>query len=80
MGVRFAPEYVVRKASPHLNGKVGRSHRTDKEEFYQYLNYKGDVDLEKKLRQWENIYNFERPSRALKGKTPYERLRERLAS
>ena len=43
-------EHVYIKArTPQLNGKVERSHRTDKDEFYQLLTYKGDVDLEKKL-------------------------------
>ena len=35
-----------------LNGKVERSHRSDQEEFYQLLSYKGDVDLNKKLDEW----------------------------
>ena len=41
-----------------LNGKVERSHRTDGEEFYQLLTYTDDVDLNKKLMEWENFYNF----------------------
>ena len=28
----------------------------------------------KKLRQWEDYYNFDRPHGALDGQTPYERL------
>jgi len=31
--------------TPQLNGKVERSHRTDKDELYQLLAYKDDVDL-----------------------------------
>jgi glycine dehydrogenase subunit 2 len=38
----------------------------------------GDVDLEAKLIEWENFYNFNRPHGAFNGKTPYEALRERL--
>ena len=30
------------------------------------------VDLNKKLKQWENFYNFGRPHTAHSGKTPYE--------
>ena len=30
----------IKPASPNLNGKVERSHLTDKREFYQLLNYK----------------------------------------
>ena len=62
-----------------LNGKVERSHRTDKDEFYQLLTYRDDVDLEKKLAVWEHFYNFDRPHGAHSGKTPYEALREKLS-
>jgi len=46
--------------------------------FYQLLSYKGDVDLEAKLDEWERFYNFHRPHGAHNGKTPYEALREKL--
>ncbi len=59
------------------NGKVERSHRTDKGEFDQLLTYKDDVDLEKKLAVWERFYTFDRPHGAHGGKTPYEALREK---
>ena len=52
-----------------------RSHRSDQEEFYQQLSYKGDVDLNKKLEVWEHFYDFNRPHGAHEGKTPYEALR-----
>jgi len=68
----------IKARTPQLNGKVERSHRSDQEEFYQLLDYRDDVDLEKKLAEWENFYNFARPHGAHKGKTPYESLRERL--
>jgi len=43
-------EHVYNKPrTPQLNGKVERSHRTDKGEFYQLLTYRDDVDLEKRL-------------------------------
>jgi IS30 family transposase len=68
----------IKPGTPRLNGKVERSHRTDKEEFYQLLSYTGDVDLNKKLNEWEAFYNFQRPHGAFKGKTPYEILKEKL--
>ena len=74
-GIRHA---YIKKGTPQLNGKVERSHRSDQEEFYQLLSCKDDIDLEKKLEEWENFYNFNRPHGAFNGKTPYEALREKL--
>jgi transposase InsO family protein len=75
MGIRHI---YIKPRSPHLNGKVERSHRTDQEEFYQLLTYTDDVDLNKKLGRWERFYNFDRPHGSLEGKTPYETLRSFL--
>ena len=69
----------IKPAMPHLNGKVERSHGIDKEEFYQMLNYKNDVDLDKKIREWENFYNYQRPHGSLKCKTPYLRQMKEVA-
>ncbi len=68
----------IKPRTPHLNGKVERSHRSDQEEFYQLLTYTDDVDLNKKLGEWERFYNFDRPHGAFNGKTPYEALRSIL--
>ena len=35
----------IKPRTPKLNGKVERSHRTDKDEFYQLLSFTDDVDL-----------------------------------
>ena len=75
LGIRHV---YIKPRSPNLNGKVERSHRTDDIEFYQLLTYTDDVDLNKKLAHWEKFYNFYRPHSSLKGKTPYEVLREKL--
>ncbi len=69
----------IKPRTPHLNGKVERSHGTDKNEFYQMIQYKNDVDLEKKIREWENFYNYSRPHSALNGKTPYEVLKHKIS-
>jgi transposase InsO family protein len=55
-----------------LNGKVERSHRTDKDEFYQLLTYHDDLDLEKKPADWERFYNHERTHHGYRtrGRTP----------
>ena len=68
----------IKPKTPQLNGKVERSHRTDKDDFYQLLTYKDDVDLNKKLAAWESFYNYDRPHGAFNGKTPYEALRSLL--
>ncbi|MHC0448957.1 MAG: integrase core domain-containing protein [Candidatus Lariskella arthropodorum] len=66
--MKFRP---IRPASPHLNGKVERSQRTDLDEFYSSINIK-DADLSAKLQQWEEYYNRHRSHSSLKGKTPWE--------
>lgn len=70
----------IKPASPHLNGKVERSHLTDKQEFYQLLDYTGDRNLKRQLAEWEAFYNYHRPHTSLKGKTPYEILKLKLAA
>ena len=71
----------IRPASPHLNGKVERSHRIDEQEFYRMLDQNGISDnihlFNDKLREWEDYYNYHRPHVALQGRTPYERLIEK---
>jgi transposase InsO family protein len=75
LGIRHAH---IKRGTPPLNGKVERSDRSDGQEFYQLLGYKGDVDLEAKLAEWERFYNFNKQHGAHNGKTPYEALREKL--
>jgi hypothetical protein len=66
--------YVVEKFPFRI-----RTIRTDKGEFYQLLTYRDDVDLGKKLAEWERFYNFDRPHGDHRGKTPYESLRHNLS-
>lgn len=51
----------IKKASPHLNGKVERLHLTDQLEFYQLIEYTDNIDVKKKLEEWETFYNYHRP-------------------
>jgi transposase InsO family protein len=71
--IKFRP---IKPKSPHLNGKVERSQKTDKAEFYSHLNLKNKLPLESLLADWEHFYNHKRPHDALYGKTPYERYLE----
>ena len=61
-GIKFRP---IRPGSPHLNGKVERSQKTDKLEFYATCDL-DDPDLEDRLAEWQHYYNWRRPHGALK--------------
>jgi transposase InsO family protein len=69
---------AIKPASPHLNGKVERSHRIDQEEFYPLVSYVNDDDLQKKIEAWEKYYNRDRPHSAHRGMTPLEALNQKL--
>lgn len=71
-GIKFRPN---KPASPHLNGKVERSQKTDKIEFYSTIDL-ASTDLDMLLAEWQHYYNWERPHSAHKGKTPVERYCE----
>ena len=66
----------IKLATQRLNGKVEMSRLKDQREFYQVLDYVGNVNLIKKLKDWENYYNYLRPHSAHTGKTPYEILKQ----
>ena len=68
----------IKPQTPQLNGKVERSHRTDQIEFYQLLTYTDDMDLNAKLKAWEDFYNYDRPHLSHEGKTPYEVMKSLL--
>jgi transposase InsO family protein len=68
----------IKPRTPQLNGKVERSHRTDRTEFYQLLTYTDEVDLKAKLKAWENFYNYDRPHISHDGKMPNEVMKSLL--
>ena len=70
--IKFRP---IKPRSPHLNGKVERSQKTDVQEFYSTVSL-DDPELAKKLEQWQFHYNWHRPHGALNGKAPIDRLCE----
>lgn len=65
--IKFRP---VKPASPHLNGKVERSQKTDLEEFYAIADMSDFEKLREELGYWQFFYNWQRPHGALNGKTP----------
>jgi transposase InsO family protein len=67
--IKFRPN---KPGSPHLNGKVERSQKTDLEEFYPTVNLNSD-NLENLLAEWQHYYNWFRPHSALGGKSPDDR-------
>lgn len=69
LGIKFRPN---KPASPHLNGKVERSQKTDKAEFYATVDIDSD-DLDNQLSEWHHYYNWNRSHSAHKGKTPMEK-------
>lgn len=68
-GIKFRPN---KPRSPHLNGKVERSQKTDLEEFYSTVDLK-DPSLAQKLDEWQCYYNEFRSHGALGRKTPWEK-------
>lgn len=69
-GIKFRP---IKPRSPHLNGKVERSQKTDWDEFYSSIGDLKTSDLPDKLREWQDYYNHERPHGSLNNKTPWEK-------
>jgi putative transposase len=63
--------------SPQLNGAVERAKRTHTEEFYEVVDLAWTVtQLNVQLRQWEHVYNHERPHQALGYLTPAQALKQ----
>lgn len=67
--IKFRPD---KPASPHLNGKVERSQKTDNAEFYAGVDH-STTDLNERLAEWQHYDNRKRPHSAHNAKTPTER-------
>lgn len=72
-GIKFRPN---KPGSPHLNGKVERSQRTDLTEFYATADLSNFTKLQEELGYWEFYYNWYRPHGALNGKAPTDMVTE----
>ena len=68
--IKFRPN---KPKSPHLNGKVERSQKTDLEEFYALEELTDFEKLKEELKVWQFFYNWHRPHGALGGKSPIDR-------
>lgn len=66
-GIKFRPN---KPASPHLNGKVERSQKTDRIEFCSTIDLTS-ADLDMLLAEWQHYYHRERPHSAHKEKPPW---------
>ena len=71
--IKFRPN---KPASPHLNGKVERSQKTDREEFWAVTDAR-TPDVELRLAEWQHYYNWTRPHGSLNGHTPIETFCEK---
>lgn len=58
----------INPGSPHLNGKVERSRKTDLEEFYPTFDL-NDPNLGDRLEEWQFYYNWQGPHGSLNRKT-----------
>jgi transposase InsO family protein len=71
-GIKFRPN---KPGSPHLNSKVERSQKTDREEFYSTVELDSPA-LSQLPGEWQHYYNWERPHGAVKGNSPMDRYFE----
>ncbi|WP_367363884.1 IS481 family transposase [Candidatus Tisiphia endosymbiont of Nedyus quadrimaculatus] len=70
--IKFRP---IKPLSPHLNGKVERTQRTDLDEFYSSTDLK-DQEIQSELMIWEEYYNKHRSHSSLHGIAPWEKYKE----
>lgn len=66
-GIKFRP---VKPRSPHLNGKVERSQKTDLQEFYAIQSLDNFAELKNELACWQFYYNWQRPHGSIGSNPP----------
>jgi len=71
--IKFRP---IKPRSPHLNGKVERSHQTDLQEFYIAADLNAP-QLNDRLKEWQFHYNWFRYHSSLQGTTPVDIISEK---
>ena len=70
--------YLIQPGKPAQNGKVERSHRTDREEFWSRISFRTLEELEKKRQIYIDWYDNEREHLGINGLTPREKIRQCL--
>lgn len=69
------PHYFIYPRTPKQNSYVETSHLADKNEFYSLGNVGCSIEImQKRLNEWEYVWNFVRPHEALGYLTPEEYL------
>lgn len=68
--------YLIQPGKPAQNGKVERSHRTDREEFWNRITFSSLKQLEEKQQVYLDWYNNEREHLGINGLTPKEKIKE----
>ncbi len=66
--------YLIDPGKPQQNGKVERSHRTDRERFWNKVQFKDLQELELKQKEYLLWYNTKCPHLGIQGLTPEEKL------
>ena len=71
--------YLIDPGKPAQNGTVERSHREDQQKFYEQNKFKSILDLQRKIRIWNDYYNNLEHC-GLNGKTPNEMLKLKVTN
>lgn len=67
--------YLIAPGNPAQNGKVERSHRTDRAEFWNRVSFSSFNELQRKQSTYMDWYNQKREHLGIGGKTPMEFLK-----
>jgi transposase InsO family protein len=68
--------YLIDPGKPAQNGKVERSHRTDREEFWRTVTFRTLSEIRQKQSTYVDWYNREREHLGIEGLTPLEKLEQ----
>jgi transposase InsO family protein len=67
--------YLIDPGKPQQNGKVERSHRSDRERFWRRVSFRTLEELKLKQKEYLTWYNTKCPHLGIQGLTPEEKLR-----